>query len=341
MADVPSPRGGKPVILVTGGAGYIGSHVVLALLDAGYETVVLDNLSTGSRALVDPRATFVEGEAGDTGAVTSLMQQHGVRGVVHLAAFISVEGSLSHPLDYYRNNTAVTVALLQSCVDAGVTAFVFSSTAAVYGDPPEPLVTEALPPAPQAPYGASKLMSERILADTARAHGLRNCALRYFNVAGADPGGRSGQRSGASNLIKVALDTAIGRREVLPVFGNDFPTPDGSGVRDYIHVTDLAAAHVLVLQRLLAGSETPEVLNCGYGRGHSVFDVIAAIEAVTGKPVPWQLFPRRAGDLAAVVADSNRIKNLGWQTAYDSLDAIVEHAWNWELSQQAAETTAG
>jgi len=332
VEQVESPGGAKPRILVTGGAGYIGSHVVLAVLDAGYDAVVLDNLSTGVRSVVDPRATFVEGDVEDTPAVTALMKRAGIEAVVHLAAFINAAESLEKPLEYYLNNTAATAALLQSCVAAGVENFVFSSSAAVYGQPPQPLVDETAPTHPATPYGVSKLMSERILEDIANAHGLRHCALRYFNVAGADPEGRTGQRSGATSLIKMTLDTAIGRRPVLSVYGDDFDTADGSGVRDYIHVSDLAAAHVVVLQRLLAKAAVPAVVNCGYGRGSSVFEVLEAARSVTGRNVPSELAPRRPGDLAAVVADNARIKALGWTPRYDSLKAMIAHAWNWELS---------
>jgi UDP-glucose 4-epimerase len=332
MEQVEGPVGERPRILVTGGAGYIGSHVVLAVLDAGYDAIVLDNLSTGVRSVVDPRATFVEGDVEDTPAVTALIKNARIDAVVHLAAFIDAAESLEKPLDYYLNNTAASAALLRSCVAAGVESFVFSSSAAVYGQPPQALVDETAPTHPATPYGASKRMAERILEDVARAHGLRHCALRYFNVAGADPKGRTGQRSGATNLIKMVLDTAMGRRPALSVYGNDFDTADGSGVRDYIHVSDLAAAHVLVLQRLLAKAPVPAVLNCGYGRGSSVFEVVKAARSVTGRDVPWELAPRRPGDLAAVVADNGRIKALGWTPRHDSLEAMIGDAWNWELS---------
>lgn len=331
MAKTSSSVEDKPTILVTGGAGYIGSHVALAVLDAGYRAVVLDNLSTGSRALVDPRAGFFLGDTGDIDAVTGLMRRTNTVAVIHLAASISVEDSISQPLDYYHNNTCNTVALLQSCRAAGVSVFVFSSTAAVYGDSPQRRYSETSPPDPATPYGASKWMSERILADAAKAHGLRYCALRYFNVAGADPDSRAGQRGGATNLIAVALDAALGGRAELPVYGDDYDTPDGSGVRDYIHVSDLASAHVLVLRRLLAGEPVPEVLNCGYGRGHSVFEVIEAVGRATGRPPPWKLAPRRPGDLGEVIADNARIKALGWAPEHDSLDAMIADACNWEL----------
>jgi len=318
-------------VLVTGGAGYIGSHVVLALLDAGFETIVLDNLSTGVREAVDPRARFIEGDVCDLPG-TSLMQDHGVRAVVHLAGLINADVSVAYPLDYYWANTSGVVALLQSCLEAGVDTFLFSSSAAVYapgsGDP----VREESPTEPATPYGASKLMSERILADVATAHGLRYCALRYFNVAGADPEGRSGQRGGAKSLVKMALDAAMGRRPKLPVYGSDYPTPDGSGVRDYIHVSDLASAHVLVLQRLLEGDTVPPVLNCGYGRGHSVFEVIEAVRKATGLQAPWELAERRPGDLASAVADNAKIRALGWRPSYDDLELMIAHSFRWELA---------
>jgi len=333
MEQVERPSGGKSRILVTGGAGYIGSHLVFALLDAGYEVFVLDNLSTGARSAVDPRATFVEGEVADTPAVTALMTQARIEAVVHLAAFINAAESLEKPIEYYRNNTAATASLLQSCVAAGVKNVVLSSSAAVYGEPPQALVDETAPTNPVTPYGASKLMAERILQDVAAAHGLRHCSLRYFNVAGADPAGRAGQRSGATSLIKLTMDTAMGRRPALSVYGNDFDTPDGSGVRDYIHVSDLAAAHLVVLQELLANASVPAVVNCGYGRGSSVFEVLEMARSVTGRDVPSELAPRRPGDLAAVIADNARIKMLGWTPRHDSLEAMVTDAWNWERSQ--------
>ncbi|WP_395671533.1 UDP-glucose 4-epimerase GalE [Phenylobacterium sp.] len=327
----------KSVVLVTGGAGYIGSHVVLALLDSGHQVVVIDNLSTGARSAVDPRATFVLAEVEDVPTVTSVMQRAKAEAVIHMAASISAEDSLARPLDYYRNNTAVTVAVLESCLKAGVGSFVFSSSAAVYGAPPQPLIDETTVAHPATPYGASKLMSERIIADAALAHAIRHCSLRYFNVAGADAGGRAGQGPAARSLIKLALDTALGRRDLLLVYGADFDTKDGSGVRDYVHVADLAAAHVLVLQRLMSAAPVPEVLNCGYGRGYTVFEVIEAVRRVTGRPAAWQLAPRRPGDLAAVVADSTRIKALGWTPVYDNIEAMIAHAYEWELASSFRE----
>jgi UDP-glucose 4-epimerase len=227
------------------------------------------------------------------------------------------------------------VALLQSCLKAGVGTFVFSSSAAVYGVPPQPLIDETEVAHPATPYGASKLMSERIIADAALAHAIRHCSLRYFNVAGADARGRAGQGPAAKSLIKLALEAALGRRDLLLVYGADFDTKDGSGVRDYVHVGDLAAAHVLVLERLLSAQPVPQVLNCGYGRGYSVFEVIEAVSRVTGTRAAWQLAPRRPGDPAEVVADATRIKALGWTPEHDNIEAMIAHAYNWELASDA------
>jgi len=332
-------RAQKPIehgpVLVTGGAGYIGSHVVLALLDAGYRAVVLDNLSTGVREAVDPRACFIEGDVCDLPG-SSLMRDNGIRAVIHLAGLINADISVAKPLDYYWVNTSGVVALLRNCIETGVDTVIFSSSAAVYAAGSGAPVREEDLTEPATPYGASKLMSERILADTAHAHALRYCALRYFNVAGADPKGRSGQRGGARSLVKMALDAAMGRLARLYVYGSDYPTPDGSGVRDYIHVSDLAAAHVLVLEKLLAGAELPSVVNCGYGRGHSVFEVIDAVRRATGLTVPWELADRRRGDLASAVADNTKIRALGWRPLYDDLEQMIAHSFRWELSSGAA-----
>lgn len=318
-------------VLVTGGAGYVGSHAVLALLDSGVDAVVLDDLSTGMREAVPPGVPFVRGSTGDAAVLAETFRRHRIAAVMHFAASLVVPESVARPLDYWRNNVANTLVLAQACVDAGVPRLVFSSTAAVYGAPPSPLVDEDTPCAPINPYGASKLAAERALADAAAAHGLSVVTLRYFNVAGADPAGRAGQRRpGATHLIKVACEAALGHRPEVAVFGTDYPTPDGTGVRDYIHVTDLARAHVEALRHLMAGGGCL-TLNCGYGRGHSVLEVLRAVERAAGRPVPARFAPRRAGDPPALVARADRAREaLGWRPAFDDLDRIVASALAWE-----------
>lgn len=318
-------------VLVTGAAGYIGSHVVLALLAAGRRVAALDNLSTGRRDLVPLEVPFFHGDAGDADLAARIFAEHEIGAVLHFAGSIVVPESVTRPLDYYRNNTIVAHALIAACVRAGVGRFVFSSTAAVYGMPDRLPVDEDAPTAPINPYGASKLMTEWMLRDAAAAHGLRYVALRYFNVAGADPGGRSGQCSPvATHLIKIACEAAVGRRAEVAVFGDDYPTPDGSCLRDYIHVSDLADAHVLALAHLEAGGDC-RTLNCGYGRGHSVLDVLAAAGRVLGRPLPTRIAPRRAGDPPALVAGARRIADvLGWRPRYDDLETIIGHALDWE-----------
>ncbi|WP_127143145.1 UDP-glucose 4-epimerase GalE [Pelagibacterium montanilacus] len=318
-------------VLVTGGAGYIGSHMVLNLLDAGEEVVVLDALITGFQWLVDSRARFVAGNVADTELVARLIAEHDVRSVIHFAGSVVVPESVGNPLKYYANNTAATRTLIEACVAGGVEHFIFSSTAAVYGlvGGLEP-VGEDVPLAPISPYGRSKLMSEWMLADVAAAHPLKFGVLRYFNVAGADPQLRSGQATAeATHLIKVAVQTALGLRPSMSVFGTDYPTPDGTCVRDYIHVSDLAAAHGVVLAHLRAGGESV-TLNCGYGRGFSVDDVIAEVKAVTGVDFPVTRGDRRAGDPASIVAGAERIRAMGWVPAHDHLDEIVAAAHAWE-----------
>jgi UDP-glucose 4-epimerase len=318
-------------VLVTGGAGYIGSHMVLELLDAGEKVVVIDNLSTGFRWAVEPGATLVVGDIADTDLVKKTIQVHGVKAIIHFAGSIVVPESVADPLYYYSNNTAKSRGLIQCAVETGVQQFIFSSTAAVYGNPLENPVSEAAVPAPMSPYGSSKLMTEIMLADTANAHDFRFVALRYFNVAGADPKGRSGQSTPkATHLIKVACETAIGKRMQMEVYGTDYPTHDGTCVRDYIHVKDLARAHMSALAHLRKGGAS-NIYNCGYSKGFSVHDVIAAVKRVSGKDFKVKLSPRRAGDPAAIVAASTKIRTeLGWVPEHDDLDTIVSQALAWE-----------
>jgi UDP-glucose 4-epimerase len=318
-------------ILVTGGAGYIGSHAVLALLDAGFRPVVLDDLSTGNPALVPDGVPLVRGNVGDRARVVDTLKRFDVRAVLHFAGSIIVPESVERPLDYYRNNTANSLSLFQGCLDAGVDKVIFSSTAAVYGQPEQVPVTEETRPAPINPYGASKLMTEQMLADADPAHGLRSVVLRYFNVAGADPQMRTGQMSATTtHLIRAACETALGRRARLDVFGTDYPTADGTCVRDFIHVSDLAEAHVLALRHLLDGGPSL-VLNCGYGRGYSVRDVVSAIQGITGRPLPVREAPRRAGDPPSVVADNSKIRELlGWRARHDDLRTIIATSLEWQ-----------
>jgi UDP-glucose 4-epimerase len=318
-------------VLVTGGAGYIGSHMVLALIDAGEKVVVLDDLSTGFRRAVHQAATLYVGDVADEALVKRLIAEHGIEAVIHFAAKIVVPDSVADPLGYYLANTVKSRALLSALVDTGVKRFVFSSTAAVYGTPEEMPVPEDAPVRPVSPYGTSKLMTEWMLRDAAAAHGLAYVVLRYFNVAGADPAGRSGQSTpNATHLIKVACETALGKRERMEVFGTDYPTPDGTCIRDYIHVTDLAAAHLDALGHLRGGGENL-LLNCGYGRGYSVLQVIDTVKRVSGVDFPVVHSPRRPGDPVTIVARTDRIRaQLGWRPHLDDLLTIVEHALAWE-----------
>ena len=318
-------------VLVTGGAGYIGSHMVLALLDAGETVVVLDNLTTGFRGAVGEAATFVLGDFGDETLVEQVIAQHDITAIAHFAARIVVPESVTDPLGYYLNNTAKARNLLAAAVKMGIKHFIFSSTAAVYGNASGGAVAEDAPLTPMSPYGRSKLMVEWMLADTAAAHDLRYAVLRYFNVAGADPAGRTGQSTrDATHLIKVAVQAALGRRPGLNIFGTDYDTPDGTCLRDYIQVSDLAQAHLDALGYLRAGGESL-TCNCGYSRGYSVRQVADVVRDVSGVDFPVTYGPRRAGDPAAIVADNSRIKAvLGWQPKHDDLGAIVTQALNWE-----------
>lgn len=322
-------------ILVTGGAGYIGSHMVLELLDSGENVVVLDNLSTGFRWAVPANATLVVGDIGDQELVRSIVRKHGVKSIIHFAGSIVVPESVVDPLGYYHNNTVKSRALMEVAVEMGIENFIFSSTAAVYGMPAEIPVREDALPAPMSPYGSSKLMTEIMLADTARAHNFRYVALRYFNVAGADPKGRSGQSTpNATHLIKVACETALGKRPYMEVFGTDYPTADGTCVRDYIHVTDLVRAHVAALRHLRDGGAS-DVFNCGYSKGFSVLEVIEAVKRTSGADFEVRLSPRRAGDPAAIVAASDKIRmRLGWRPEFDNLETITLQALAWETHLQ-------
>ncbi|MBN9073533.1 MAG: UDP-glucose 4-epimerase GalE [Rhizobiales bacterium] len=318
-------------VLVTGGAGYIGSHMVWELVDAGEEVVVLDRLSTGFEWAVAPEATLHVGDVGDSALVARIIAGHGIDAIIHFAGSIVVPESVADPLGYYENNTVKTRSLLEQAVKGGVSHFIFSSTAAVYGSAGLEPIVESASLAPESPYGRSKLMTEWMLADTAAAHPLRYTALRYFNVAGADPRGRTGQStSGATHLIKVAAETATGKRASMQVFGTDYPTPDGTCVRDYIHVSDLAAAHRLALQRLRDGGGNL-IANCGYSHGYSVLEVLDSVRRVHGRDFAVGTGPRRPGDAASVVANSALARSeLGWVPRHDDLDGIVAAALRWE-----------
>ncbi|MFC0685378.1 UDP-glucose 4-epimerase GalE [Novosphingobium clariflavum] len=331
----------KLPVLVTGGAGYIGSHAVLALKDAGWPVTVIDNLVTGFRFAVPEGVALYEGDIEDGALLARIFAEQGIRAIMHFAGSVVVPESVENPLKYYHNNTAKSRALIEAAVKAGVPHFIFSSTAATYGIPEVSPVQEDSPRLPINPYGMSKLMTEIMLGDVSRAHPLNFCALRYFNVAGADPQARTGQSTaGATHLIKVAVEAALGKRSHVSVFGTDFDTPDGTGVRDYIHVSDLAAAHVLALEALIAEPTQSLTMNCGYGRGFSVLDVLDAVDRVTNLQIERRIEGRRAGDPDALISDNSRIKaTLPWQPRYADLPTIVEHALAWErkLSEIRAE----
>jgi UDP-glucose 4-epimerase len=318
-------------ILVTGGAGYIGSHMVHELVDAGEAVVVLDNMSTGFHTLIPESVPFVLGSTGDRDLVAKTLRDHRVTAIIHFAASILVPDSLRDPLGYYLNNTMSTCILLDTAVECGIKHFIFSSTAAVYGNGNEKPIGESAPTIPISPYGTSKLMSEIMLHDAGRAYGLRFVVLRYFNVAGADPKQRTGQSTaGATHLIKVACEAALGRRPKLDIYGTDYPTPDGTCIRDYIHVSDLARAHSAALAYLRRGGAS-NTFNCGYGHGASVREVIAAVERANGREFPVEVAGRRLGDPASLIADVSRIRGtLDWQPQFDNLDTIVGHALAWE-----------
>jgi UDP-glucose 4-epimerase len=325
-------------ILITGGAGYIGSHMAHRLVELGEKVVVLDNLCTGVKQNVPGNAALVEGDIGDSALVSQLIRAHKIDSVIHFAGSVVVPDSVAHPLDYYANNTAAARTLIEVCVRHQVPNFLFSSTAAVYGIPPFIPVREESVTVPVSPYGRSKLMTEWILRDAAEAHGIRFGILRYFNVAGADPAGRTGQSTPrATHLIKRACQVATGHADTLTIFGGDYDTEDGTGVRDYIHVSDLVDIHENVLARLRATGQSI-VLNCGYGRGFSVREVVTAVERVSGRTLPVEMADRRPGDLPIVVADTSRLKNmLGWTPKYGDLDTIVRTALAWETKISESE----
>ena len=318
-------------VLVTGGGGYIGSHMVWELVDRAEKVIVLDDLSSGFDWAVAPAAELVVGDIGDRVLLNRIMRTRGIRTVMHFAGSVVVPDSVADPLGYYLNNTVKSRELIAAAVANGVENFVFSSTAAVYGVPAQLPVAEDAATNPLSPYGASKAMTERMLADASAAYGLRSVVLRYFNVAGADPKGRTGQSTrGATHLLKVAIEAATGQRGHVAVFGTDYDTPDGTGVRDFIHVTDLVRAHTAALDHLRRGGRSL-VLNCGYGRGYSVLELLDAVQRVSGRTLDIRARDRRAGDIPVMVAAADQIRaELGWQPRLDDLDLIVEHALAWE-----------
>jgi UDP-glucose 4-epimerase len=331
----------KVPVLVTGGAGYIGSHAVLALKDAGWSVAVIDNLSNGSRDLVPDEVPFFDGDVADRTLVDRIIKEQGIGAVMHFAGSIVVPESIDKPLEYYRNNTLASLSLVSAAVDAGVKHILFSSTAATYGAPERVPISEEDAQEPINPYGASKLMTERMLEDAAAAYPFNYGALRYFNVAGADPKGRTGQTGkGATHLIKVAAEAAVGKRDHIDIYGTDYPTADGTCVRDYIHVSDLAAAHVAALEWLLAHPDENLVMNCGYGKGLSVLEVLDAVDRHTNTPLKRVMAGRRAGDSPELVAANARLlATLDWRPQYDNIDVIVRDALEWErkLLNRAAE----
>ena len=322
----------KAPVLVTGGAGYIGSHAVLALLDAGWDVAVIDDLSNGTRIVVPDGVPFYEGNIADRRLIERIFAEHSIGAIMHFAGSIVVPESVVKPLEYYSNNTIASHALLSAAVARGIRHILFSSTAAVYGAPERVPIEESDPKLPINPYGASKLMTERMLEDASAAFPLNYGALRYFNVAGADPRGRSGQiGKGSTHLIKVAVEAAVGKRDHVAVYGSDYPTPDGTCIRDYIHVSDLAAAHVAALGRLIAEPDENLVMNCGYGRGLSVLEVLDAVDRANGSPLKRIMEARRAGDSPMLVADNAKLLHtLDWRPAHADIDEIVRDALSWE-----------
>ena len=326
----------KVPVLVTGGAGYIGSHAVLALRDAGWSVAIIDDLSTGSRYVVPDDVAFYEGRIDDRELVERILSERNIGAIMHFAGSIVVPESVEKPLDYYRNNTVASHSLISTAVDAGVKHIVFSSTAAVYGEPERVPVDESVPKQPINPYGASKLMTERMLEDSAAAYPMNYAALRYFNVSGADPDGRSGQiGKGSTHLIKVAVEAAVGKRDHIDVYGTDYPTEDGSCVRDYIHVSDLVAAHLKALERLIERQDENLVLNLGYGRGLSVLEVLDALDKVVGKPIRREMKQRRAGDPPLLISSNEALREtLDWNARYADIETILTHALEWERKLQ-------
>ena len=322
----------KVPVLVTGGAGYIGSHAALALRDAGWDVAVIDDLSTGTRYLVPDEVTFYEGNVADGELVNRIFAERNIGAILHFAGSIVVPESVEKPLEYYRNNTVASHALISAAIEAGVKHFVFSSTAAVYGEPERVPVDEAVEKLPINPYGASKLMTERMLEDSAAAYPMNYAALRYFNVSGADPAGRSGQvGKGSTHLIKVAVEAAVGKRDHIDVYGTDYPTEDGSCVRDFIHVSDLVAAHVKALERLIEKPDENLVLNLGYGRGLSVLEVLDALDRLLPEPIRREMKGRRAGDPPLLISSNKALTDtLDWQARYADIDTILTHALEWE-----------
>lgn len=330
-------------VLVTGGAGYIGSHVALALIEAGYQVAAIDDLSTGHVDLVPEECTFFRGDVGDRDLVSYIIESLNITGIIHLAASLKVDESCRNPLAYYENNVAKSCQLFKAAADGGVRQIVFSSTAAVYGETQEDRIGEHTYLCPINPYGHSKWMVEELLARSATVEGFNYCVLRYFNVAGADPSLRSGQCSNnATHLIKVACQAALGQRDTIKIFGTDYATADGTGVRDYVHVSDLADAHVCALKRLNAQSDENLVLNCGYGHGYSVKEVLDSVSRVSGKKINVVCEGRRSGDAGLLVADNRRILDtLLWRPKYNDLDAIIEHALQWEQTLSHWDTVQG